>query len=267
MARPISWQSNLAELHRRVQDSPRSLYGREDLERLFDVRRTAAQSLLELMPRLVLGNGIVVEREALIQWLAMAIDAEDLGEHLAELRKNPPKPSRRKLRISLPRQLEDGNLQSIDRWNIELRRGKITLHFTTLDDLCGKLIQLSKVIDTPEFERRFCDAPPAAAISAAQQRLRDEAAQIDAYNTYFRKLACVFECDRRPEILPGVREKFCEAVAAALEQYRNLEAALGPLEDEDIEVLGQKMLARLREQKIPPQPVALEPSERTGTSN
>src|SRR6185312_10215398 len=150
MARPILWHANLAEIHRRVQDSPRSLYGREDLERLFGIQERAAQRMLLLMPRSRQANSVVVEREHLLAFLSGCLDAEDLRAHLDELRKNPPKPSRRKLRLSLPRSLEDGNLQSIDRWSIELRRGRITVHFTTLEDCASKLYQLAKVIDAPE---------------------------------------------------------------------------------------------------------------------
>lgn len=243
MPRPISWQSQLSEIHRRVQDSPRSLYGREDIQRLFGVQERVAQRLLELMPRHRQANSVVVEREHLIQFLADAIHASKsnlLREHLDGLKKDPPKPSRRKLRLSLPRALEDGNLASIDRWNIELRRGKITLHFTTLEDLAGKLVQLSKVIDAPEFERRFCEEPVAIAASAEQGRLRDESNMIRAHNRFFVKTAAAAEAARRPEILQAVVEALLVEAGEALEEYRRLALQLG-LEPEDLEALALKI--------------------------
>jgi hypothetical protein len=254
MPRPISWQNNLAELHRRVQDSPRSLYGREDLEQLFGVQERAARALLELMPRVRQANSVVVEREHLLAFLNHCIDAEDLRAHLEELRRHPPKPSRRKLRLSLPRQLEDGNLQSIDRWNIELRRGRLTVHFTTLADVVSKLLQLARVVDSPEFERRFCDDAVLPALSAAQSPVRDEGAMIRAHNRYFLKVAAAHEAHRRralasgdeAQVLQRIHDQFLAEAAAALVDYGRLAETLGVV-PEDLEAYAKKIPAQRSE--------------------
>lgn len=240
MPRPISWQSDLNELHRRVSDSPRSLYAREDLERLFGVQERAAQRLLGLMPRVRQANSVVVEREALLEFLRQAKAAEDLGAFLTALRRHPPQPSRRKLRLALPAQLEAGNLQSIDRWSIELRRGRITLHFTTLDDVVAKLYQLAKVIDAPEFERRFCDPPAAPPSSELQLQLQAEAAMIRAHNRFFVKTAAAAQADARPEFLPAVAQELRAEAAAALEEYRRHAQQLG-LVPEDLEARARHL--------------------------
>lgn len=157
MARPISWQSDLANIHRRVSESPRSPYSREDLEKLFGIGTSAAKKLMPLMVRTRMGNIEVVEREHLKDFLGGAIDAEDLPSYLEALRKNPPRASRRKLRLSIPREYQEGNLQTLSRTQVWLERGSIEIKFTTLDDLTGKLLQLMNVLPDPEFERRYCE--------------------------------------------------------------------------------------------------------------
>lgn len=166
MARTISWQSRLSEMHRRVNESPRSPYHRQDIERLFDVQTPTAKKLISLMGRTAIGNSLVVEREHLLTFLAQAIDAEDLGIYLAQLKKDPPRVSRRKVRMAIPREFQEGNLQTLSRAQVWLERGRLEISFTTLDDLTAKLHQLMHVLPDPAFERKYCErvveAPPTA---------------------------------------------------------------------------------------------------------
>ena len=159
MARTVSWQSDLGKIHRSVSESPRALWHREDLEKLFDLEERASRQLMTLMRRTATGSIHVVEREALLEFLAGAIDTDDLSGYLAALRKSPPPVARRKLKLRLPETFEPGNMRSLERRNVWLERGKLSIDFDTLDDLAGKLMQLFQVLEDPAFERRWC-APP-----------------------------------------------------------------------------------------------------------
>ena len=186
MPRPISWQPRLREIHRLVSESPRDPYHRADLEKLFRVKERAAQSLLEQMPRQNVGSSIVVERVDLLDFLNCATDAEDLPAFLAQLRAKPPKPRRRKLRAYVPRDFQPGNLRSLA-LTIRMRRGHIELLFDTLEQLVSQLHQLATVVETPEFERRFC-RPVDLSPSAQQDRdevdkLFEELRQLEAGNS------------------------------------------------------------------------------------
>lgn len=71
------------EAAREVSESSRALWHREDLEKLFGLEERAARQLMTLMRRTATGSIHVVERESLLDFLAGAIDAEDLSAHLA----------------------------------------------------------------------------------------------------------------------------------------------------------------------------------------
>lgn len=144
-------------MHRRVTESSRSPYHRQDIERLFDVQTPTAKKLIALMGRTAIGNSLVVERQDLLEFLGNAIDAEDLPAYLDKLRKNPPCVSRRKVRMAIPREFQEGNLQTLARTQVWLDRGHLEINFTTLDDLTSKLHQLLHVLPDPAFERRYCE--------------------------------------------------------------------------------------------------------------
>ena len=164
MPRPISWQTRLNEIHRLVSESPRDPYHRADLEKLFRVGDRAAQKLLALLPKQTIGSSLVVERVDLLEFLGQATDAEDLGRFLAELRSNPPKPRRRKLRFHIPRDFQPGVLSKLSR-DIWLRRGEVTIHFGTLEELARRIYDLLTVLELPEFERRVAlELPTPAAL-------------------------------------------------------------------------------------------------------
>lgn len=191
MARPISWQSDLANIHRRVSESPRSPYSREDLQKLFGVAERAARQLMELMVRTKMGNIQVVEREHLKDFLGGAVDAEDLGVYLEALRKNPPSASRRKLRLAIPREYQEGNLQSLQRGDIWLDRGKLTIDFSTLEDFAGKLQQLLGVLSDPAFERRYCARSIAAPPTPEELLQAQDVKRIQAETKVLHKLESI----------------------------------------------------------------------------
>lgn len=197
MARTISWQSRLSDMHRRVNESPRSPYHRQDIERLFDVQTPTAKKLIALMGRTAIGNSLVVEREHLLEFLAQAIDAEDLPAYLEQLRKDPPRVSRRKVRMAIPREFQEGNLQTLSRSQVWLERGRLEITFTTLDDLTSKLHQLMHVLPDPAFERRYCERPVEAPPTAEELLQAQDMKRIQAETKAIHKVESTREAIRR----------------------------------------------------------------------
>lgn len=160
-------------MHRQVSESARTPYSAGDLASLFHVGRETMKKLVQLMPRTAQGNAAVVEREHLLAWLNSAMDAEDLSAHLQQLRKDPPRPSRRKLRVFVPRDGARVELQSLKTHLIWLKRGKLEMDYTTLDDFWAKMLLLAHAAAEADFERRFCD-PPAPQQRTPLQQAEDE---------------------------------------------------------------------------------------------
>jgi hypothetical protein len=227
MPRPITWQRRLAEMHRQVADSARTPYTRGDLEKLFRVGSEAAKKLLQLMPRFVQANATVVERQDLLAWLSAAIDAEDLRPHLDELRRHPPTPSRRKLRLFVAGDVERGRMVALSHHNIWLNRGTLELEFTTLDDFCSKMLLVTSVIEDPDFERRFCDRPTPTLIE--QTRLQ-ELTRIRADNRFLEKVAATRNAVQQG--LPEIAELLRAEADAALVESKRLAAVDGERIDE-----------------------------------
>jgi hypothetical protein len=165
MARSISWHPRLAEIHRQVSESARTPYTRDEIEKLFRVKKAAAKQLVQLMPRFEQQNSAVVEREDLLDFIGQCIDAEDLSSHLEAIRHSPPRPRRRKLRVFVPRDFRAGDHESLTP-DIRFSRNEVNILFSTAQDLLSKMFQLLSVLEDQEFQRRYCDPP----VPTLQQR-------------------------------------------------------------------------------------------------
>jgi hypothetical protein len=196
MARSISWQRQLSTIHRRVTESARTPYTRGDLESLFKLGTEAAKKLLQLMPRIQQGNAAVVERQELLAFLNGCIDAEDLRAHLDEIRRHPPKPSRRKVKLFVPHNSER-RLTNLAANHIWLNQGTLEMSWTTFDDFLSKMSILVNASEDPGFEARFCQLPKPSSQELEARRERD---MISAHNRYLGKVAATHEALRRNEL-------------------------------------------------------------------
>jgi hypothetical protein len=183
MPRKITWRPRLPDMHRQVQDSPRPLYTRSDLERLFRLGPDATLKLLQLMPRAEQAGALIVEREELLAWLNACVDAEDLRAHLDAIARKPPKPSRRRLQLALPASFRPE--QPLTPHEIYVKRGVVEIRFSTLKDLGDKLLMLLKVFETDAFERRYCEPEPEAPRTQRQVDESNDAAFARAHNRFF----------------------------------------------------------------------------------
>ena len=146
MARPVSWLPRLPALLRAVGDSVRSHYGRQDLERLFEVQPRSAQMLMNLLPTSRIGKSLLVEREALATLLGRLAAVEDPASELAAIRAQGKPPSvRRKLRELVQRDVDAG--MSALPANVHLEPGALTVRFTKVEELAASLWHLATLLN------------------------------------------------------------------------------------------------------------------------
>ena len=187
MPRSISWESRLNQMHAQVERSSTNPYGRAAVAKLFGVEAATAKKLIALMPRDAIGSSLVVQREDLLAFLNQCMDAEDLRAHLDVIRKAPPKTNRRKLRLQLPRPVEE-KLSTLRELGIWIERGKLTVYFTTLDDFGTKFLQVAESMQSPEFERRYCDPLPAHQAPAREAAIAQDVEWIKAERQFMRSI-------------------------------------------------------------------------------
>jgi hypothetical protein len=149
MARPITWLPRLHQIRRSVSESVRSHYGRQDLERLFELQPRSAQKMLELLPSIPLGRARYVERAALGDFLDRLQEADDVAAAVFQYKKERTAP-RRVLRDLLPRDTPVADLASLPE-NVSAGPGFVTIHFTKMEELAGALATLANVL-TEDFE-------------------------------------------------------------------------------------------------------------------
>lgn len=146
MPRPISWLPRLHEIRRSVVNSVRSHYDRNDLERLFEVQPRSAQLLLELLPTVRLGRSLLVEREALAQFLERLTVADDVSGEIERIRSEKPSQVRKKLRYVVTDEVANATVSSLP-FNVIAERGRLEIRFSTLIELAESLHAIAQALD------------------------------------------------------------------------------------------------------------------------
>ena len=146
MPRPLSWLPRLHLIRRSVANSVRSHYDRHDLEKLFEVQPRSAQLLLELMPTVPLGRSLLVEREALAQFLERLHQADDVPAELERLRAQKPGKTRKKLRYVVTEEAAQATVASLPP-NLTAEPGRLEIRFATLVELAQTLHAVAQALD------------------------------------------------------------------------------------------------------------------------
>lgn len=247
MARPITWYRRLAEIHRQVSESSRTPYTREEIATLFRVKKESAKKLVQLMPRFEQQNSAVVEREDLLDFVNQCIDAEDLSAHLDAIRKSPPRPRRRKLRVFVPRDFRAGAHETVGA-DIRFSRNELNILFSDAQDLGSKVFQVLTVLEDQEFQRRYCDAPPQ---TPKQRSMSAEKQSITLETRYCSKLVAA-----RKAAAEGDKQTFAARLREASALSAEIRAGLPALSPDDYLFLADATLAVLS--PPPPAPASVQ---------
>lgn len=145
MSRPISWLPQLHAIRRSVSNSARSHYERRDLEHLFKLQTAAAGKLLDILPTVRLGSGLLVEREKLEKFLDRVAEADDVPALINQIRTERAPKSRRRLRRLTRYDQEPIGMTALPDW-MKLARGRLEVDFTTVEQLAEGMFMIAGIL-------------------------------------------------------------------------------------------------------------------------
>ena len=182
MARPVKWSRDLYPIRERAAHSRTETWARKDIERLFDIGRASAQSLMKAIGEVqAVGGAHFVERSSLLAFLDEMVEAESvenaLRHRLLEAQAPPaPKP----LRVALPVGLRNVMLRDLPE-NIKLTRGRLEISASDTIGMLENLALLAQALQNDLTSAQMLwDPPPETQknsdddLGAFLRHLRDE---------------------------------------------------------------------------------------------
>lgn len=198
MPRPLSWLPRLHEISKTISNSVRSHYGRQDLERLFELQPRAAQKLLELLPVVTVGTSRLVEREVLAGFLERVREADDVAGLLDRIRKEKTGRSRGSIRTLVRRDLAPVSLASLPQ-SIMLSRGRLEVSFRSVEQLAEDLFKIAQLLTehTDQFAVRFEPEPAPAVVEDAGEEVEGLFSELEQMERAYLKGNGSFESSRQ----------------------------------------------------------------------
>ncbi len=178
MSRPLTWLPRLHEIRREINQSVRSHYERKDLEPIFHLQHRAAHQLMQLLPCTKIGRSLIIERQALINFLDQIHETEDPATVVQSLRAATEAPKRRTLRNLVQKDNTPVTLETLPT-SIVLSPGEATIRFVRMEDLAASLLALAQVLYSEDgfaaFERQYQTTNNEPENSSRQEELNDRA--------------------------------------------------------------------------------------------
>jgi hypothetical protein len=157
MARPVSWLKDLHAIRKRIADSVRSHYTREELEDVFGIQQSAAAALMRRLPTTRVGTSLLVKREDLSTVLDRVHEADDVAGVMKEMAaERAAGVSRRKLRGLVRRDYDAMSVYGIPE-ALTMKRGEMKITWKTPEDLAATLLTVARILedDLDEFVRLY----------------------------------------------------------------------------------------------------------------
>ncbi len=163
MARPVKWSRDLHLIRERALLSRTETWGRRDIERLFNVGRATAQTLMKAVGEVQpIGGAHFVERAGLLEFLEAMIDAPDLDEALrARILEAASPPSSKPLRVPLPQDLRSVTVRDLP-GNISLSKGRLEITAESTTSLLESLALLAQAMQNDLAQVEAIIEPPVA---------------------------------------------------------------------------------------------------------
>lgn len=160
MPRPVSWLPRLHIIRLSVANSVRSHYDRRDLELLFELQPRAAQNFFALLPSVPVGRSLLVEREALIQFLDGVQEAEDVPAYIEVVRARKAVRPRKAIRTLVRTDLAP-TATSLPEC-LTLTPGRLEIEFRSVEQMVEALYALAHLLNADEeaFVRTYTPKPP-----------------------------------------------------------------------------------------------------------
>ena len=163
MARPIKWSRDLHAIRERAARSRTETWGRGDIERLFDIGRASAQSLMKAIGEVqAVAGAHFVDRASLLSFLDEMIAADSVEDALRHrlLEADVP-PAPKPLRVSLPPDLRNVRLHDLPD-TIQLSRGRLEITAPSTEAMLESLALLAQAMQNDLHSVQDALEPPAA---------------------------------------------------------------------------------------------------------
>jgi hypothetical protein len=188
MARTVRWRNQIASLQDLVRNSVVETYTREDLERVFGVKRAAAQQLMKAIGEVTnLGGKYVVSRPSVLNFLESMGQAEDIESAVrTRIQEAEPVPRPRFLKNTLPVELRSIMLRDVPE-GISIAQGRIEITGGNAAEVTERLLALAMVMQN-DFESvaQVLD-PPSAPPQVDADDLREMFARLRQQEEGFRQ--------------------------------------------------------------------------------
>ena len=178
MPRPVKWSRDIHTIHERASRSKVETWSRPDLEHLFGIGPSSAQSLMKAIGGVqTVGGTHFIDRAALVNFLDEMIAAPSVEEGLrVRLGKAEPPPRPKPLRVTLPADLRNAMLPDLPA-NITLEPGRLEIRADTAVAMLENLLALAMIMqnDLYRFQAAIEPATPTQsndALAALLERMR-----------------------------------------------------------------------------------------------
>jgi hypothetical protein len=181
MARPVKWSRDLHPIRERAAHSRTETWARKDIERLFDIGRASAQSLMKAIGEVqAVGGAHFVERSSLLSFLDEMVKADSVEEAMRKrLLEAEAPPAPKPLRIALPADLRNVMLRDLPE-NIRLTRGRLEI---SAPDTIGMLENLALLAQALQNDLDSAQAT----WDPARESATDEDDDLKAFVLHLRK--------------------------------------------------------------------------------
>lgn len=161
MARPVKWSRDLHPIRDRATHSKTETWSRSEIERLFDVGRASAQSLMKAIGDVQeIGGTHFVDRASLLAFVDEMIQADSVEEALRNRQERArPIPRSKPLRVTLPDDLRHVRLDDLPD-TIQLREGEIRVTGANAEKVIEGLFLLAQALQNDLDSIRLRLDPP-----------------------------------------------------------------------------------------------------------
>jgi hypothetical protein len=179
MPRPVKWSRDLYAIRERATRSKTETWGRTDIERLFNVGRASAQSLMKAIGEIQpVAGAHFVERPAVLAFLEAMIEAPSIDLALRERLLEAERPRRpRSLKVALPPDLRSAMVRDLPPY-IRIAAGRLEIEASTVVELLESLALLARVLENDFVQVQDLIEPPAAPPQVEDADLQEFLAQL-----------------------------------------------------------------------------------------
>lgn len=181
MPKAVSWANDAHSIRERARNSKAQTYTRQAVERLFGIKRVAAQNLMKLIGGLhIVGLTHVVDQADVLSFLDSVISSDSISDGvLARHLSKEPTPRIQPLKMSLPSDLRTVMCRDLPD-NIRLEPGELTIRGESAEKIVEALLLIAQAFTNDLGTAVDLLQPPTPPAEIGRSELRDLFARLEA---------------------------------------------------------------------------------------